>query len=250
MKNIRLDILMVELGLVESRNIAQRLIMAGEVLVNDQLAHKSSQTFPIDARVTLKKKPEFVSRGGIKLAHGLKHFNLIDLSGFICVDIGASTGGFTDCLLKHNAAMVYAVDVGYGQLHTNLRNNPRVVVLERTNVRKIESFNRPLDLVTIDASFISLKLILPIVKKWSNMQGFRVVALVKPQFEAGRKIAAKGKGVIRDASIRKSILDEIILFAKTEGFIFHDVTESPIEGPKGNLEYLIYLSIEGSKEPD
>jgi len=250
MKKKRLDILMVDHGLVESRNIAQRLIMAGEVLVDGQLAHKPSQTFLIGNKITLKNKPEFVSRGGIKLAHGLKYFNLVHLSGFTCVDIGASTGGFTDCLLKHDATLVYAVDVGYGQLHIKLRNNPQVVVMERTNVRKIERFKNPLDLVTIDASFISLRQILPVVKKWADKKGFKVIALVKPQFEAGRKAAAKGKGVIRDPSIRQSILDKIVLFAETEGFCFHDVTESPIRGPKGNLEYLIYLSIEGLKEPN
>jgi len=244
MKKKRLDILMIEKELVESRNIAQRIIMAGEVLVDGQLAHKPSQQFSDSVNIYIKKKPTYVSRGGKKLEKALEYFNLRELDGYICADIGASTGGFTDCLLQHHAKRVYAVDVGYGQIHERLRKNPKVIVMDRTNVRNIKDFDMPIDLVTIDASFISLKLILPVVKKWSSSKDLKIIALVKPQFEAGRKIAAKGKGVIRDKEIREDLLKKIIDFAKSERFAFHGSTESPIKGPKGNVEYLIYLTYE------
>lgn len=243
MEKKRLDILMVEKGLVESRSLAQRFIMAGEVFVAGQMAHKSSQQFPPNVEIKLKESPAFVSRGGKKLEKALHVFNLDDLHGHVCVDIGASTGGFTDCLLKYHAKKVYAVDVGYGQLHASLRKNPQVIVMERTNVRTIEDFDEPLDLIAIDVSFISLKLILPVVKKWSHCSRLTIIALVKPQFEAGRDVAARGKGVIREECVRERILKDIIRYAKREGFTFHASTESPITGPKGNKEYLIHLTL-------
>jgi 23S rRNA (cytidine1920-2'-O)/16S rRNA (cytidine1409-2'-O)-methyltransferase len=243
MNKKRIDILMVERGVAESRSLAQRLIMAGEVLADGQLVFKASQTFPEDVQIKIKRKPRFVSRGGYKLERALIEFGFYDLTGKICVDVGASTGGFTDCLLQHGAERVYAVDVGYGQLHDSLRNSQKVVVMERTNVKNVEGFPEPIDLVVIDASFISLKIILPIIKKWDVENNLNLIALIKPQFEAGRKEAARGKGVIRSEKIRLRVIGEVIEFAQALGFIYHQTIESPIEGPKGNKEFLVYLEI-------
>ncbi len=243
MNKVRIDILLVERGMVESRSLAQRLIMAGEVLADGQQVFKPSQTFPESTRIEIKNKPRYVSRGGYKLEKGLNEFGFTNLGGKICVDIGASTGGFTDCLLQHGARKVYAVDVGYGQLHESLRNSDQVIVMERTNVKDVENFPEPIDLVVIDASFISLKSILPVVKKWEFNGSLNLIALVKPQFEAGRKEAARGKGVIRSDKIRQRVINEVIEFAKNLGFQYHQTAESPIEGPKGNKEFLVYLEI-------
>lgn len=237
----RIDVLLVNSGMAESRSHAQRLIMAGEVLANGQLVHKPSQIFSLETRIELKNKPRFVSRGGLKLEKALIDFGFFDLRGKICVDIGASTGGFTDCLLQHNAEKVYAVDVGYGQLHNSLRISNKVVSMERTNVRDLRCFPQHIDLVVIDASFISLKTILPVVNKWNYLINLDVIALVKPQFEAGKKEAAKGKGVIRNEEIHQRIIAEIVQFANESGYIFHKFVESPIQGPKGNKEFLIHL---------
>jgi len=242
-KKIRLDLLLVERNLAESRNAAQRLIMARDVIVNGQMAFKPSQFFDKNCIIELRSKPLYVSRGGYKLEKALQAFKLLDLDRKVCVDIGASTGGFTDCLLKHNAAKVYAVDVGYGQLHSNLRNHPKVVVMERKNVRDITGFPESIDLVTIDASFISVKLILPIIKLWTKNFPFIVIALVKPQFEAGRKVAAKTKGVIKDEAIRFGILEDVMNFANNESFVNMKFVDSPILGPKGNREILLYLEL-------
>lgn len=241
MKKERIDLLLVKNGIAESRSQAQKMIMAGEVTVNEQLVFKPSQLFSERSIIRLKEKPRFVSRGGYKLEAALMKFGLTRLEGKHCVDIGASTGGFTDCLLQYQAAKVYAVDVGYGQLHESLRKSAKVVVKERTNVKEIGNFPNSIDLVVIDVSFISLKSILPIVIGWERKKQLDVIALVKPQFEAGRKESAKGKGVIRNDEVRKRVLNEIIDFATRIGFNFKEWIESPIQGPKGNREYLIYL---------
>jgi len=243
MKKVRLDILLVEKGLTESRSLATRMIMAGEVLVNGQLAVKPGQIVNADAEISLKTKPPFVSRGGEKLLAALTAFRLTDLDGFVCVDVGASTGGFTDCLLQHGAARIYAVDVGYGQLHEKLRKDPRVINMERTNARSITAFPEAIDLVTVDASFISLKVLLPVIRIWAAGNPLRVIALVKPQFEAGRELAAKGKGVIRDEQVREELVAEVLDFAQREGFIPQGVQSSPLTGPKGNREFLINLAL-------
>ena len=247
MKKIRLDVILVERGLVESRSLAQKLTMAGEVLVDGQLASKPGQTFDDSVEITLKAKPPFVSRGGEKLLGALKAFSLTDLSGWICVDVGASTGGFTDCMLQHGASKVYAVDVGYGQLHDKLRRDERVVEMERTNARNVTGFPDEPDLVTIDASFISLKILLPVIRNWNKSRDQRVVALIKPQFEVGRDQAAKGKGVVRDSLIHQEVVDDIRAFALSQGYTVNGVIESPLTGPKGNKEFLIDLFLPVNK---
>ncbi len=239
----RLDILLLNRNLAESRSLAQKLVMAGEVLVNDQVAFKPSQSVDSSAEIRLKQKPLYVSRGGLKLEKALIEFGMEDLSGKICVDVGASTGGFTDCLLKHNAKKVIAVDVGYGQIHQTLRDSKKVVVMEKTNVRDIQSFEDNISFVTIDVSFISLKTVLPVVKSWVRDNDIQVIALVKPQFEAGRKEAAKGKGVIRSEETRSAIINDLIAFTETQGIIYKAHTDSPILGPKGNKEFLLFLEI-------
>jgi len=243
----RLDILMVNRNLAESRSLAQKLVMAGEVLVNDQLAYKPAQAVDSTAEIRLKQKPLYVSRGGLKLEKALIEFGLVNLSGKICVDIGASTGGFTDCLIKHNAEKVFAVDVGYGQIHQTLRESKKVVLMEKTNVREINYFEEKIALVTIDVSFISLKTVLPVVKSWVRGNNIQVIALVKPQFEAGRKEAAKGKGVIRSEETRLSIINDLIAFTETQGIIYKAHTDSPILGPKGNKEFLLFMEIPALK---
>ncbi len=243
MKKERLDLLLVEKGLAESRSLAQKLIMAGEVLTDGQVAVKPAQAYDDSVEISLKAKPPYVSRGGEKLRAALEAFKLTELDGWVCVDVGASTGGFTDCLLQHGAARVYAVDVGYGQLHDKLRRDARVVNMERTNARNVKSFPEKIDLVTVDASFISLKKLLPVIKSWTGGAALRVVALVKPQFEVGRDLAAKGKGVVRDERVREQVVEDILEFAKQEGFTSQGVQESPLSGPKGNREFLVYLTL-------
>lgn len=243
MKKERIDILLVELGLAESRSQAQRLIMAGEVLADNQQVFKPSQIYHAGTRITIKSKPKFVSRGGYKLEKGLIEFGFNKLEDKVCVDVGASTGGFTDCLLQYGAKKVYAIDVGYGQLHDRLRRDDRVVVMERTNVKDVENFSEPINLVVIDASFISLKSILPTLTKWNFTEQLDLIALIKPQFEAGKSEAARGKGVIRSAEIQLRVIEEVITFAQGLGFHHHLTIESPIEGPKGNKEFLVYLDL-------
>jgi 23S rRNA (cytidine1920-2'-O)/16S rRNA (cytidine1409-2'-O)-methyltransferase len=241
MSKIRLDIRLAELGLAESRSSAQRFIMAGSVRVNGQVVLKPSDGVNENDLVTIDKAPPFVSRGGEKLEAALQAFAVEDLMGKICIDVGASTGGFTDCLLQHGAQKVYAIDVGYGILHWKLRQDPRVISMERTNARYVEGFAEPVDLVTIDASFISLKTLLPVVKIWLGSNEVDVIALIKPQFEAGRKDAAKGEGVIRDPIIHRRILIEILEFAGETGFQVAGLIKSPLTGPKGNIEFLVHL---------
>lgn len=242
MSKVRIDVYLTEHQMVESRSLAQRLVMAGEVLVNGEKVLKPSQHIDENAQVEILTGPKFVSRGGEKLEAGLIHFGINNLSGKVCVDVGSSTGGFTDCLLQYNAKKVYAIDVGFGILHWKLRNDSRVVVMERTNARNVRTFPELIDLVTIDASFISLRILLPIIKGWVNKNS-KIIMLIKPQFEAGRKDAAKGAGVIRDSSIHRKILLETLQFARENGFIIEGLLTSPLKGPKGNIEFLAYLSI-------
>jgi len=250
MKKQRIDILIVEQGLAESRNKAQRLVMAGEVLVNGQMVHKASELFSPDCEVTITNKPRYVSRGGYKLEKAINSFTLGDLNGLVCADIGASTGGFTDCLLQNGVKKVYAIDVGYGQLHQSLRDNPRVIEMERNNIKAIAELPDEIDLVVIDVSFISLKRVLPVIMGWNKTKAMRLVALVKPQFEVGKKIAAAGKGVIRKEEDRIKVLKEITKFSIDSGFKLIDETVSPIKGPKGNIEYLMYLKYNPIKVED
>lgn len=241
---------MEEKGLAESRSAAQRIIMAGEVRVNGQVALKSAAKVSREDQIEVAKPPPFVSRGGEKLLGAITAFNLFDLTGKVCADIGSSTGGFTDCLLQHGAEKVFAVDVGYGVMHWKLRNHPKVVLMERTNARYVEGFGEPIDLVTIDASFISLRTLLPTVKKWLNVSPGEVVALIKPQFEAGRSDAAKGEGVIRDLAVHQRILEQVLTFTVEEGFEIKGLIQSPLTGPKGNIEFLVYLKFPGQAQSE
>jgi 23S rRNA (cytidine1920-2'-O)/16S rRNA (cytidine1409-2'-O)-methyltransferase len=240
---IRLDALLFDKKLAESRNKAQRMIMAGEVKVNGVVQLKPSYKTTLDAAIEVEEKPRFVSRGGLKLEPALIEFGLVDLRGKVCVDVGSSTGGFTDCMLTYGAEKVFAIHVGYGILHWKLRNDSRVVVMERTNARYVHQLPEPIDFVTIDASFISLHILLPVIKKWLG-KGGDVVALIKPQFEAGRKDAAKNDGVIRDHDVHRRVLTEIMQVCVETGFSVIGLTQSSIQGPKGNIEFLVHLAID------
>ena len=233
---------MVEMGLASSRERARAMIMAGEVLVNGRKAEKAGEEVRPEDAVTLQEDPiPFVSRGGLKLDKALKIFPL-SLQGKVCLDVGASTGGFTDCMLQNGAKHVCALDVGYGQLAWQLRNDPRVTVMERRNARYMEPawFDGLFDFASIDVSFISLKLILPPLKACLKPDG-QVVALIKPQFEAGRGQVGKN-GVVREASIHRDVCINIIRFAQEIGYAVEDLSFSPITGPKGNIEFLLFLS--------
>ena len=247
---IRVDVLLVERGLAESRNQAQRLVMAGQVRANGQVVTKPSTTVPAGITLTIDQGPPFVSRGGEKLQAALQAF-AVDPTGKVCADVGASTGGFTDCLLHYGAAKVYSIDVGQGILHWKLRTDPRVVVMEGINARYLAQLPEVVDLVTVDASFISLKLLLPVVKGWfgplSRPQGdsqrgeVSMIALVKPQFEAGRKEVSHGEGVIRDPAVHRQVLREVLSFAQAEGYNVRGLLRSPLLGPKGNVEFLVWV---------
>jgi len=237
----RLDVLVHELGLAPSREMAQRYILAGEILVNGELKTKPGVSVPAGVEVTLKKAAQFVSRGGLKLQGALQAFP-IAVAEKICADVGASTGGFTDCLLQDGAAKVYAIDVGYGQLAVKLRNDARVVVMERTNARYLENLPEKVSLVVIDASFISLKLLLPVVRNWLTLNA-DVVALIKPQFEAGKAEVNKGDGVVKDSAIHRSVLQDILSASQAMGYAVSGLVESQIVGPKGNHEFLVWLQI-------
>ncbi len=241
---------MTESGLVESRSLAQKLVMAGQVRVDGQLVFKPATKFPPGVDIQLVLGPRYVSRGGEKLEAALQAFNLLDLQGRICADIGASTGGFTDCLLQHGAEKVFAVDVGYGDLHWKLRTDPRVVVMERTNARYVEGFPEAISLVTIDASFISLKILLPGARSWLGAGGGEVVALIKPQFEAGRGEVSRGDGVIRDVEVHRRVLIDILEFAAVQNFRICGLIRSPLKGPKGNIEFLVHLVVPGEPGSD
>lgn len=242
MPKVRLDNLLVERGLAPSRSAAQRLVMAGQVRVEGQVALKPSQSVDPKSQILLEKGLPYVSRGGEKLAYAL-HVFAVEVQGKVCADVGASTGGFTDCLLQHGAKRVYAIDVGKGILDWKIRQEPRVVVLEETNVRQVENLPEKIDLATIDVSFISLKVVLPVVKNWLHAEGGEVIALIKPQFEAGRQEVARGKGVIRSEEVHLRVIEEIRHSAVESGFIDKGLCESPLLGPKGNKEFFIWLSL-------
>jgi 23S rRNA (cytidine1920-2'-O)/16S rRNA (cytidine1409-2'-O)-methyltransferase len=241
----RLDQALVERGLCESREKAKRAIMAGQAMINGSLARKPSDPVKPDDKLTLAAPEKFVSRGGLKLEHAIDHFRL-DVSGQTAIDLGASTGGFTDCLLQRGAAKVFAVDVGQGQLAWKLRRDPRVVVMEKTNARALTraSFPAPFDppdLAVIDCSFISLRKILPAAVALLRPSA-KIVALVKPQFEAGKAEADRGAGVIRDPAIHQRVLSELNQFVAARGGLrWLDVTESPVLGPAGNKEFLVLI---------
>jgi len=242
MKKQRLDILLVERGLAESRSLAQRLVMAGQVRVAGQVVLKPAANVDPQAELTLESGPKFVSRGGEKLEAALQTFN-ISVQDMVCADAGASTGGFTDCLLQAGARRVYAIDVGKGILEWKLRQDPRVVVMEGTNARFVEQLPEPVEFVTVDVSFISLKIMLPVIKGWYGPRGGEAVVLIKPQFEAGRRVVARGKGVVRDPDIHEEVIKDVGEAAEEEGFKIVGVISSPLLGPKGNIEFLAYLKL-------
>ena len=238
-KKKRLDLLVFERGLAPTRTKAQAYIMAGDVLVNGERADKAGMKFTDDVDIRVKEKLPYVSRGGLKLAGALADFDF-DVSGLVAADVGASTGGFTDCLLQNGAKRVYAIDVGYGQIAYKLRTDERVVVMERTNARYLETLDEQVDLVVVDASFISLTLLLPAIKGWLN-DNANVIALIKPQFEAGKDDVGKG-GVVKDGDIHGRVIREVATFAMTIGFDVGGLTMSPIKGLReGNTEFLIWL---------
>lgn len=245
-KKARLDVLLTERGLCESRQKAQATIMAGLVFVDGQRSDKPGTPVAEDANVEVRGHAlRYVSRGGLKLEKAMQTFP-ITLEGKVCADIGASTGGFTDCMLQNGAAKVYAVDVGYGQLDWKLRNDPRVVVMERTNARNMEPdwFTEAPDFVSMDVSFISVKLILPGIYK-SLREGAQAVILVKPQFEAGRGRVGKN-GVVRDKDTHRQVVEDTARFALDTGFSIRQIDYSPITGPKGNIEFLLLLEKSGT----
>lgn len=237
----RIDVLLVEQGYFESRERAKKAIMAGLVFVDNQRCDKAGTEVKEDANIEVKGNPiPYVSRGGLKLEKAMKNFDLT-LEGKICMDIGASTGGFTDCMLQNGAIKVFSIDVGYGQLAWKLRSDERVVCMERTNIRNVttEDLKEFPDFASIDVSFISLKLVLPVAKKLLR-DGGEIVALIKPQFEAGREKVGK-KGVVREKSTHIEVIDTVSQMAIGKGFRILDLDFSPIKGPEGNIEYLIYL---------
>lgn len=237
----RIDILLFERGLAPSREKARTLIMAGSVYVNNQKFDKPGDTVSDDAEIEVRGSTlKYVSRGGLKLEKAMQLFP-IDLNGKICMDIGASTGGFTDCMLQNGAQKVYSVDVGYGQLAWQLRQDPRVVNLERTNARYLtrEQVPEEIDFFSVDVSFISLRIILPAVRPLLR-DGGQAVCLIKPQFEAGREKVGK-KGVVRDRAVHEEVVETICRFAVENGYSVLGLTFSPVKGPEGNIEYLVYL---------
>ncbi|SKC72290.1 TlyA family RNA methyltransferase [Maledivibacter halophilus] len=243
-KKVRIDALLVEKKHFSSREKAKKALMAGIVYVNNQLIDKAGMKVDHDADIEIKGKTiPYVSRGGLKLEKAVKEYN-IDLSNMICMDVGASTGGFTDCMLQNGAKKVYSIDVGYGQLDWKLRQDDRVISMERTNIRyvKPEDIDEKIDFASIDVAFISLKIVLPVVKKLVKEKG-NIIFLIKPQFEAGRSRVGK-KGVVRDKSVHKDVIEDILNFSKEIGLTIKNITYSPIKGPKGNIEFLVYVSNE------
>ncbi|NFG62181.1 MULTISPECIES: TlyA family RNA methyltransferase [unclassified Clostridium] len=247
-KKERLDILLVEKGIITSRDRAKACIMEGKVFVDGQRVDKAGEKVSINANIEYKgAKLKYVSRGGLKLEKAMKSYD-ISLEDKVCMDIGASTGGFTDCMLQNGAKKVYSVDVGYGQFAWKLRTDERVVCMERTNIRYVtlEDIGEPLDFASIDVSFISLKKIMPATLGLLKDTG-EVVALIKPQFEAGREKVGK-KGVVREISTHKEVVYGIIEFLKNENLNILGVGYSPIKGPEGNREYLVYFTKDNEKE--
>jgi 23S rRNA (cytidine1920-2'-O)/16S rRNA (cytidine1409-2'-O)-methyltransferase len=239
-KRKRADQVLVEKGLAGDPEEARRLVMAGKVLFNEQVIIQASQIIDNPDQLKLKTAPQFASRGGNKLQAAFEAFPL-SVSQLVCADIGASTGGFTDCLLQNGADKVYAIDVGYGLLDWNLRNDPRVTVLERTNARSLSRLPETIAFFSADVSFISLKKILPTALNWYGPGGGEAVILIKPQFEATREEAAAGSGVIRDPEIKQRILQDILGFARKKNYLLKGLIRSPLLGPEGNSEYLAWL---------
>ena len=243
----RLDVLLVNRGLAPSREKAKTMIMEGNVFVNNNREDKAGSTFPEDCQIEVRGKTlQYVSRGGLKLEKAMTHFG-ITLEGKICMDIGASTGGFTDCMLQNGASKVYAVDVGYGQFAWKLRQDERVVCMEKTNIRYVtpEQIGDALDFASVDVSFISLTKVLGPAKELLKEDG-QMVCLIKPQFEAGREKVGK-KGVVRDKRVHEEVIEKVISFALETGFSIYNLEYSPIKGPEGNIEYLVYIG--RSEEP-
>ena len=238
----RLDLLMMERALAPSREKAKAYIMAGNVYVDGQKEDKAGTMFQETVKIEVRGNTlPYVSRGGLKLEKAMNHFG-VELDGRVCMDVGASTGGFTDCMLQNGAVRVYAVDVGYGQLDWKLRNDERVVNMEKCNVRYLdpETIAEPVDFISIDVSFISLKLIFPVAAQLLADDG-HIVCLVKPQFEAGREQVGK-KGIVRDRKVHEEVIENVIKYAADNGLYPHGLTFSPVTGAKGNIEYLLYLS--------
>ena len=248
----RLDVLLTEKGLCESRSRAQALIMSGEVYVNGQKCDKAGTAVDVEASIEIRGNAcPYVSRGGLKLEKALRDFG-VDPTGYVCSDSGASTGGFTDCLLQKGASKVFAIDVGYGQLAWSIRTDPRVVCMERTNIRYVtpEDLGEPLDLSVVDVSFISLRIVLPAIKALLKPTG-QILCLIKPQFEAGKDKVGK-KGVVRDPAVHEEVLEGFLTLAGELGLTVRNLTFSPVKGPEGNIEFLGHLSMQptGAIEPD
>lgn len=240
----RLDVLLVSRGLVETRTKAQAIIMSGDVYVGGQKADKPGMSYEDTVEIEVRGQAcPYVSRGGLKLEKALRDFG-VDPTGYVCSDSGASTGGFTDCLLQQGAAKVFAIDVGYGQLAWKIRQDPRVVCMERTNIRYVqpEDLGEPLDLSVVDVSFISLKIVLPAIARLLKPTG-QVLCLIKPQFEAGKEKVGK-KGVVRDPAVHQEVLEHFVALADELGFTIRNLTFSPVKGPEGNIEFLGHLSRE------
>jgi 23S rRNA (cytidine1920-2'-O)/16S rRNA (cytidine1409-2'-O)-methyltransferase len=235
----RIDVLMVERGLSPSRSFAQRLIMAGQVRLDGQRVHKASEIAGAEAIIEVISLPKYVSRGGEKLEAAIRAFG-VDPTNWVCADVGASTGGFTDCLLQAGARTVYAIDVGKGQLHWRLRSDKRVVSLEKTNVRYLDLLPELMDFVVVDVSFISLSLVFPVIKTWLKPQGI-CIALIKPQFEAGKGQVGKG-GVVKDPLVHAQVIRSVLEEATISGLYIGGLIQSPLKGPKGNIEFLALLN--------
>jgi len=233
----RLDVLLVERGMIGSRERAKAVIMSGNVFIGGNKAEKPGMQVSDDTEIEIRGRPDYVSRGGQKLEKALRFFG-VSPEGRVCIDCGASTGGFTDCLLKNGAKLVYAVDVGYGQLAWSIRSDPRVVTMERTNIRfaRPDMFSTKPELAVVDVSFISLAHVLPVIRKLLTEDG-EVLCLIKPQFEAGRESVGK-KGVVRDPATHKAVLEAFMLNAAQSGFSVYGLTYSPVKGPEGNIEFL------------
>jgi 23S rRNA (cytidine1920-2'-O)/16S rRNA (cytidine1409-2'-O)-methyltransferase len=244
-KKLRIDQALVSIGLARGVEEANRLVMAGKVLYLGQLVFQSSQQITDPEGISLIPEQKFVSRGGEKLQEAFDQF-AIDVKGKVCADIGASSGGFTDCLLQHGAGKVYAIDVGYGILEWKLRNDPRVEVFERTNARNLEELPEAIDFITADVSFISLKKVLIPASRWFSRNGGQCVVLIKPQFEATREESARGEGVILDLGIRQRVLVDILGFGSDHGFSPLGLVRSPIQGPAGNVEFLAWMEFPGT----
>ena len=249
----RLDVLLVERGFAETRTKAQAVIMSGQVYVSGQKAYKPGMSFEENVEIEVRGATcPYVSRGGLKLEKALRDFG-VDPTGYVCSDSGASTGGFTDCLLQKGAKKVFAIDVGYGQLDWKIRSDPRVVVMERTNVRYVtpDQLGEPLDLSVVDVSFISLRIVLPVIKTFLKENAGQVLCLIKPQFEAGKEKVGK-KGVVRDPAVHKEVLDDFVALTKEIEFKILGLTFSPVKGPEGNIEFLAHLTLADTDgiEPD